>query len=76
MLYIDDLLVCGPDDTKIEQVFKDLNTEDLSLTKEEDAWNDAFHFLGIELSFTKERMIKFTQHGIIKKLLQTTNMTE
>ena len=53
ILYVDDLLVCGPDDTKIEQVFKDLKEEWLRLTREEGAGKDAFHFLGIEMSFTK-----------------------
>ena len=74
ILYVDDLLVCGPDKEQIEQVFVDLEAEGYKLTCENNK-NDAFNFLGIELNMEGDK-IKFTQQGLIKKLLETTEMTD
>ena len=42
---------------------------------EDEAGENAFHFLGIELSFSGDK-IKLTQHGLIRKLLDLTDMAD
>ena len=75
MSCVDDLSATGPDATKIEGLFTDLEKAGFALTREETG-DDVFHFLGIELNMEEEGKIKFTQKGLIKKLLETTGMTE
>ena len=75
ILYVDDLLVCGPDEKEVDQVFKDLINNGFELTMEEEAGENAFHFLGIELNFNGDS-IKLTQHGLIRKLLELVDMED
>lgn len=75
ILYVDDMLICRPIEKEIEQVFTDLEEAGYKLTRE-DSGADAFHFLGIELNMESKNTIKFTQHGLIKKLLETVGMME
>ncbi len=73
-LCVDDLLVCGPDSAEIDKVMADLKEAGFAVTPEEQH-NDAFSFLGIEVKI-EDDTIKFSQHGLIKKLLETVGMTE
>ncbi len=73
-LHVDDLPVCGPDSAEIDKVMADLKEAGFAVTPEEQH-NDAFSFLGIEVKI-EDDTIKFSQHGLIKKLLETVGMTE
>ena len=53
MLHVDDLLATGPDATKIEGLFTDLEKAGFALTREETG-DDVFHFLGTELNMEEE----------------------
>lgn len=74
ILYVDDLLISGPDPDLIDELIKEIQ-RDFEITREE-AGQDAFHFLGIEVKFRPDGKITFTQHGLIEKLLETTGMKE
>ncbi len=75
ILYVDDLLAFGPDAEAIEKVITKLKADGYDLTMEEST-KEAFAFLGIDLEFLDDGKIKFTQHGLIKKILEATGMTE
>ena len=74
ILHVDDILLVGPDESKMSEVFKQLQDAGFELTPE-DHTDGAFHFLGIEVQMEGD-MIQFSQHGLIKKLLETMGMTE
>ena len=74
ILYVDDLLLCGPDPEEIKKVLKELKDNGHEHTEEEKE-NDAFSFLGIELKVNGEE-VKFTQLGLITKVLETTGMID
>ena len=52
-----------------------IKNNEFELTMEDEAGENAFHFLGIELSFNGDT-IKLTQHGLIKKQLELVDMTD
>ena len=74
LLYVDDILLFGPDQGKIDQVIKDLQ-EKLELTIEDEGM-DVFNFLGVEIAKHKNGRIELLQSGLIKKILRTLGVTK
>ncbi len=74
ILYVDDILLVGPDESEMSEIFKNLKKIGFELTPNYHA-DGAFHFLGIEVKMGEDT-IQFCQHGLIKKLLETMGMTE
>jgi hypothetical protein len=75
--YVDDTLFFGPDLKAIEQVITDLENLGYGLTREEGDETTAFAFLGVSITpdpLTK--MLKLTQAGLIKKVLEATQMSD
>ena len=72
-VYVDDVLLFGPDADKMEEVLTALQSGGFELKREKEEDDSAYSFLGI--SITEENgMIKLTQHGLIKKFLALVGM--
>jgi Reverse transcriptase (RNA-dependent DNA polymerase) len=72
-VYVDDVLFFGPDADAMEAVITELQDSGFELKREKDSDETAYSFLGIEIS-ESNGFIKFTQHGLIKKFLNTVDM--
>jgi hypothetical protein len=75
--YVDDTLFFGPDLKAIEQVITELEELGYGLTREEGDESTAFAFLGVSITpdpITK--LVKLTQKGLIKKVLESTGMSD
>ena len=74
VVYIDDVLLFGPDEKEMDKGLSKLHLEGFDLKVEEDRNIKTYDFLGIHI--TKEtdandnKIIKLTQLGLIKKLLE------
>ena len=75
VVYVDDVLFFGPDESEMERVIQELQTDGFELKREKNGDDTAYSFLGIELQQT-EGEIKLTQHGLIKKFLNLVNMQD
>ncbi len=72
--WVDDCLFFGPDKDKIEEIIKKIQGKGFTLTEEETE-GDVFTFLGVELNRYKDRIV-LSQHNLINKVLETTEMTD
>ena len=79
-VHVDDALFFGPDATEMKKVVKDLKPAGFELKIEKDTAHKAFNFLGIHNDWEKGtdgmETIEMTQHGLIKKFLQTAGMAD
>ena len=60
LCYVDDCLFFGPDTSEIDKVIKDLESQGLSLTEEDD---DAYAFLGVDVKPNGHGGYTMTQEG-------------
>lgn len=74
ILHVDDILLVRPDPKHMSRVFKQLKDLDFALAEEKQG-QVAFSFLGIDVKMDGDT-IKFAQHALIRKLLETTGMAE
>jgi Reverse transcriptase (RNA-dependent DNA polymerase) len=72
-VYVDDVLFFGPCKAEMEKVITELQTSGFNLKQEKICDDTAYNFLGINIT-EDNRMIKMTQHGLIKKFLNTIGM--
>ena len=79
-VYVDDVLLFGPDGAKMNKVLDELQLAGLELKTEKDEKDTSYDFLGINVAHTKNEdgtdIIKLTQLGLIKKFLECVCMTE
>ena len=72
LVYVNDCLFFGPDQTKIDAMITKLQKEQkLTLTVEKE---DAYAFLGVDVKPNKEGGYTMTQEGLIHKVLNTVTM--
>ena len=79
VVYVDDVLLFGPDEKEMQKVLEDLKLDGFELKLEKDGAQQSYDFLGINVTETKEgdkRVVKFTQLGLISKFLECVKMTE
>ena len=74
-VYVDDVLFFGPQEAEMEKVINELQADGFELKREKDGDDTAYNFLGINIS-EHNGMIKLTQHGLIKKFLETVGMKD
>ena len=80
VVYVDDVLLFGPDEKEMDKVLSELKLEGFDLKVEKTGAQKAYDFLGIHI--TKEtdaqnnNVIKFTQLGLIKKFLGCVGMKD
>jgi hypothetical protein len=74
VVYVDDVLFYGPDESEMEKVIEELQYDGFELKREKSGDDSAYNFLGINIT-KSSGMIKMTQHGLIKKFLNTVNMS-
>ena len=72
LVYVDDCLFFGPDESKIDEFIQELLDDGMALTKED---GDAFHFLGVEVKDHQNGTLELRQVGLIEKVLKTMGMT-
>ena len=75
VVYVDDVLFFGPTETEMEKVINELQADGFELKREKNGDDTAYNFLGINITI-KDGTIKMTQHGLIKKFLQTVGMED
>ena len=79
-IYVDDVLFFGPSAEAMDPVIKELQLEGFELKIEKDAQDKTYDFLGVHIEKFKsadgQEYIKMTQHGLIKKFLETVGMTD
>ena len=74
-VYVDDVLFFGPDESEMKKVIADLQADGYELKLEKEGSNDTYDFLGINLVETNG-ILKLTQHGLIKKFLQSIGCSD
>ena len=72
---VDDVLFFGPDETEMKKVIDELQANGCELKLEKEGSSDTCDFLGIKL-VEKDGVLKLTQHGLIKKFLETVGCTD
>ena len=77
-VYVDDVLLFGPCAKEMSAVIKELQLDGFDLKIEKEAKDSSFDFLGVHIERFKNKEgvqhIKMTQHGLIKKFLETVDM--
>ena len=77
-VYVDDVLLFGPCAKDMSDVIQDLQLDGFELKIEKKATDTAYDFLGVHIEKFKDKngieLIKMTQHGLIKKFLETIDM--
>ena len=77
-VYVDDVLLFGPCAKEMSKVIKDLQLDGFDLKIEKEANDNSYDFLGVHIEKFKDKQgiefIKMTQHGLIKKFLETVDM--
>ena len=66
VVYVDDVLLFGPDETNMEKVLKELQSADFDLKLEKPVAESTNVFLGInvnESTVNSKREVKLAQHG-------------
>lgn len=72
VLWVDDAGIASKDPTAIDKLIRDLRELGFELTQEE----SFSEFLGIQYNERADGSIELTQKGLIKKILQATNMED
>ena len=77
-VYVDDVLLFGPSAQEMLTVIQELQVDGFDLKIEKTATDQAYDFLGVRIEqFTDKDGVPFnkmTQHGLIKKFLETVDM--
>ncbi len=79
VVYVDDVLLFGPDENEMQKVLEDLREGGYELKLEKSGEQSVYDFLGINITQTTEgdkKVVKLTQLGLIKKFLETVKMTD
>jgi hypothetical protein len=73
LIYVDDCLFFGRDDTKIRALVREIQDAGFELTIEE----DVYAFLGIEVKFDSDSgTVTLTQTGLIKKIISLCGLAD
>ena len=73
LVYVDDILVFGPNKHNIDELIKELKDKKMNLTVED----DVYAFLGVEVKTdSKEGVIKLNQKGLIEKVIKATGLQD
>jgi len=75
-VYVDDVLFFGPDEAEMEKVINELQDDNFQLKREKDGDDPVYNFLGLQISEHKNGGLQLTQHGLIKKFLNTVDMVD
>ena len=77
---VDDVWLFGPSESDMKKVLDKLKLDGFELKLEKSGGQQMYDFLGINVSETIDekgnRIVKFTQLGLIKKFLECVGMTE
>ena len=74
VVYVDDVLLLGPNEDEMEKVLAQLRSNGFDLKVEKDGSDASCDFLGINIT-RKDDNIIMTQHGLIKKFLECVGCT-
>ena len=72
VLYTDDSILTGPDQTELKKIVQDLNTADLDITMQE----GAIDFLRVNIDRKTDGTIHLTQPRLIQQILQDLRLDE
>ena len=79
-VYVDDVLLFGPDGKEMDKVLAELQLDGLELKTEKDEKDTSYDFLGINVANTKnddgQDVVRLTQLGLIKKFLECVGMMD
>ena len=75
VVYVDDVLLLGPDESEMEKVLAELRANKFDLKIEKDGSDASYDFLGINITRKDEEII-MTQHDLIKKFLECVGCTD
>ena len=80
VVYVDDVLLFGPDEKEMDKVLSELQLAGFDLKVEKTGTQKAYDFLGIhiteEIDTDDNKIIKLTQLGLIKKFLECVGMKD
>ena len=80
VVYVDDVLLFGPDEKEMDKVLSELQLAGFDLKVEKTGAQKAHDFLGIHITEETDtddnKIIKLTQLGLIKKLLECVGMKD
>ena len=81
VVYVDDVLLFGPNEEDMEKVISELQLDGFDLKLEKTGAEKAYDFLGIHITEeidaeTNSKVIKMTQLGLIKKFLECVQMVD
>ena len=71
VLYTNDLILAGPDESKVEQAIADIQKAGLDITNK----GDIQDFLGVNINRNKDGSIHLTQLHLIDQVLEDLGMT-
>ena len=74
-VYVNDVLLFGPDDKEMDKVIDELQTDGFQLKREKNSSDNVYDFLGIHVE-QEDDVIKMTQLGLIKKFLNLVGMLD
>lgn len=74
IVYMDDVLLLGPDESEMEKVLAELHDWNFDLKIEKDGSDASYDFLGINIT-RKDDEIIMTQYRLIKKFLECVGCT-
>ena len=81
-VYVDDVLLFGPDEEEMNKVLEELKLAGFDLKIEKKGVDRTYDFLGINVTQEKKEkesdstVIKLTQKGLIKKFLECVGMVD
>ena len=76
VVYVDDVLFFGPSELEMAKVIEELKADGFELKLEKTGEQSTYDFLGINIVQTAEGVLKCTQLGLIKKLLECVDMSD